>query len=173
MTKTKPRARGAEDEDRRPAPSPTETLRRSADALYRAARECCRQRERYAQLIGLEASSDEEQAALDMVTVCDDLLLRLIPQYETAAAHRPNGSDEEWWRSANSLWLASREYQRRHQGNEAAARSLRSHDSSRLVELATEFDLEASALLAMCHALESYRRVRPEAAVPLQRASAA
>lgn len=173
MPKMKPRARSLRDDDRQPSASPVETLRQSADALYRAARECCRQRERYAQLIQIGALPDEERAALTMVTVSDELLRGILPQYEAAAAHRPESADAEWWRSANALWLASREYQRRNQGNEVATRSLREHDSSKLAELATGFDLEASALLAMCHALEGYRRVRPEAAVPVQRASAA
>ena len=38
---------------------------------------------------------------------------------------RPEGDDEEWWRRANALWLASKEYLRRHGGCDAASRSSR------------------------------------------------
>ena len=78
----------------------------------------------------------------------------------------PDGADEAWWHRANALWHASREYARRHRGCDRAGRDMAGaqHSSDMLASLNIEYELEASALLALKHATEAYRKVRPEAA---------
>jgi hypothetical protein len=74
------------------------------------------------------------------------------------------GADEVWWKNANALWLASREFLRRHKGTDVSSRQLKEHGPGKLGELHTEYELEASALLALRHAADSYRKARPSAA---------
>ena len=96
---------------------------------------------------------------------CDETLGALSAAYhEVAAAVQPKGEDEQWWHRANALWLASREYLRRHSLTDRASRDLKSHDPAQLEKLQTEFELEASALLGLRHAADAYLKDRPTAA---------
>ena len=148
-----------------PAKSPVETVRDSADALFRAAVECCRQAERMSQVNDKSAIDVEQEAAARQCEACNDTLRQLTDAYEkTAADVKPKGADEQWWHRANALWLASREFLRRHRGCDLSSRELKSHGPDRLNELQTEYELEASALLALQHAAEAYRQDRPSAA---------
>jgi hypothetical protein len=138
------------------------TPRGQADRLFRAAAECVRQRQRYARLVEGGTPEEEQVAALRIACVCDELLLESVRAYETIAngtAHR----DEEWGRRANALWLASRDYERRHGECDERSRRFGSHSPSKLAELAMEYDLEASALLALKQAVAAYRKAVPEA----------
>ena len=63
----------------------------------------------------------------------------------------------------SSLWLASREYLRRHNGCDNATKDLQKHGPDRLGSLHTEYELEASALLGMRHAADAYKQDRPTA----------
>lgn len=149
---------------REPAKSPVETVRDSADALFRAAVECCHQADRMSRLSGKSAIDFEQDAAARQCEACNDTLRRLTEAYEQAAADvKPTGADEQWWHRANALWLASREFLRRHRGCDASSRELKQHGRDRLNELQTEYELEASALLALQHAAEAYRQDRPGA----------
>jgi hypothetical protein len=147
-----------------PAKSEVEIVRDAADALYRAAAECCHQHERVSRVHGKSDVTAELEAAVEACDHCDDVLGKLSVAYEQAAATlKPTGKDEGWWHRANALWLASREYLRRHSFTERASRDLKSHDSDQLDQLHTEFELEASALLGLRHAAEAYQKDRPAA----------
>lgn len=136
--------------------------REQADVLYRAASECHRQHTRYSKLVERGASEDEQKGALEMAYLCDDALGTAIVEYEKAAA-RGGNPDEAWWHKGNMLWHASREYIRRHAGSDGMASRLGRQSRNRLAELTLAFDLEASALLALRMAADSYRAARPEA----------
>lgn len=143
--------------------APPPGARDRADALFRAAMECCRQHERYARVVTSEADDGEETAVSRVVGLCDEHLREAVKAYEAAAVRPERDVNDDWWRRANALWLASREWVRRHEQCEEASRRLARHDSRKLNELHVEYDLEASALLALRHALDAYRTARPEA----------
>jgi hypothetical protein len=145
--------------------SPIELARESADAMYRAAVECCHQHDRVSR-IGAKATIEEELAAAQkLCALCDEMLRALADSYErTAASVRPQRTDDSWWRTANSLWLASREYTRRNTSCDAATKDMKQHGPDRLGTLHTEYELEASALLGLRQAAEAYQRCRPAAA---------
>jgi hypothetical protein len=132
-----PKSRTARDSTEQK--SPVLVVRDAADAMFRAAAECCHQHDEH----------------------LDDLS---AVYQQTAASIVPTGDDAEWWHRANALWLASREYLRRSGGCETETKNLKEHSAERLNELHTEYELEASALLALKHAADAYRRSRPTAA---------
>ena len=73
--------------------------------------------------------------------------------------------EEPWWHKANSLWHASREYAQHRAACDALSRTLSAkHSPDRLREMQFEYELAASALLALRHAAEAYRKTRPELA---------
>jgi len=149
--------------------SPAAALCARADALFRAACECCRQHERVARLVAQSDDAAEHKAAYAMVDHCDRTLETMAAAYEKASARvRPDGEDEGWWRKANALWHASREYARRHSESERLAKRANGTNGARgaasLATLNMDYELEASALLALKQALEGYKKVRPHAA---------
>jgi hypothetical protein len=95
--------------------------------------------------------------------MCDGSLVEMADAYAEAAGSVHPERDEAWWHKANALWHASREYCRHHAGCDALGR-LRSgkHSPEQLAGLQMEYELEASALLAMRHAAEAYRKTRPD-----------
>ena len=135
----------------------------AADALFRCASECCRQHKRYARLIGIAVMPEEQSAAARIVAVCDEELTKMGAVYHAAAVAATKNGDDAWRHAANMLWHASREYLRHHRGAEVASRAMRSHSSEKLGELAVEYELEASALLALRQSVECYRKIRPNA----------
>lgn len=148
-----------------PPRSPVQSVRDAADAMFRAAIECCHQHDRVSRVHAKSAVEEEVLAAQQACEHCDDVLRSLSTAYEeTSAAVHPTGDDEGWWHRANALWLASREYLRRNGGCDAASRELKEHGPERLGELHAEYELEASALLALRHAAEAYKQDRPAAA---------
>jgi len=160
MPKSRPKAVAAE-----PEKDPVERARDAADALFRAATECCHQHDRASRIHAKSALDDEIREAQRVCEACDEALRERTGEYErTAADVHPTGGDEGWWHRANALWLASREYLRRNGGCDAASRELKEHSKARLGKLHTEFELEASALLALRHAASAYRQDRPTAA---------
>jgi len=146
------------------APSdPIAIVRARADALYRAAIECCRQHDRAAKLFGSSDPELEHKHADALCAMCDGSLAELSQAYESAAAHAQPGGDTDWWHKANALWHASREYARRHAGCDALSKRLSSrHSPEQLATMQMEYELEASALLALRHAADAYRKTRPE-----------
>ena len=145
-----------------PVRSPVEVVRDGADALYRAADECCYQHDRISNVFAKSAVEIELLAAQKSCELCDRTLRALVEAYETASAQvHPTGKDEGWWKSANALWLASREFLRRHKGCDVSTRQLKEHGPEKLGSLHAEYELEASALLGMRHAADAYRKGRP------------
>jgi hypothetical protein len=142
-----------------------EAARVAADAMLRAALECCHQHDRYARLVARPALAAEHRAADETCTVVASALARMAETYGEAAKDlRPNGGpDEAWWHCANALWHASREFARRQRCGERAVGRSGKHDSEALADLVLQYDLEASALLALRQAADAYRKVRPEA----------
>ena len=163
-TKRSPESSAAEAETP-PTPS-IDSVREIADALCRAASECWHQHHRRAH-VGAKASVEAEARSLGrLCSVCDDTLEQLAGAYERAAAAvRPDDANREWWHRANTLWLASREYARRHRSSDAQTRRLSArgghHSSDDFESLHLESELEASALLALRQASDDYRRSRP------------
>jgi hypothetical protein len=142
-----------------------DAARVAADAMLRAALECCHQHDRYARLAARPALEVEHRAADETFSVVSGALAKMVETYGEAARDlRPNGgADEDWWHRANALWHASREFARRQTGGEGVGRRPRKHDSGALGDLVLEYDLAASALLALRQAADAYRKVRPEA----------
>jgi hypothetical protein len=153
--------------DRTPlAPRDVATFYHRADALCRAALECCRQHERLARLVRDGALGAEQRAAEALVTAADEALADLAASYESTATRMCAERDSACWQAANALWMASREYARRQRTSKRAGRDLGDgkHSTERLGELTLDYDLEASALLLLKQATDGYRRVRPQAA---------
>lgn len=149
------------------APDALASFHQRADALYRCAVECLRQHERLARLVEHGALTAEQRAAQSLVLLCDDALEELRARYERAAARAHPPKHDACWQAANGLWMASREYARRHRTSDRAGRGIGEHgdhSTARLAELALDYDLEASALLLLRQATEAYRRARPQAA---------
>jgi hypothetical protein len=140
--------------------TPAERLRVQADALYRAACECSHQQERAARLGAEPAVAAERKLSRQMCSLAATALGEMALAYERAAARFQPDKAEAWWRKANILWLAAREFQVHHEGCEEMSRQLDSHDAGMLGELHLEFELAASALLAMRQAAEGYRKAR-------------
>ena len=167
MPKTKNAVVLAEGEGATQLP-PIEEARVKADALLRAALECCHQHDRYARLVARPALEAEHRAADEMCVVVTNALIEMADSYcESAKELRPNGGpDEEWWHRANALWHASREYGRRQtccDRQSQRATSSRNRNPDGLGDLVLQYDLEASALLALRHAADAYRKARPQA----------
>jgi hypothetical protein len=142
----------------------TMVVRSRADALYRAAIECCRQHDRSAKLSSSPEDPELEHRHLDaLCRMCDGSLSEMATAYKKAAGDLDTAGDEPWWHKANALWHASREYARRHAGCDDLSRKVAAkHDAGQLASMQMEYELEASALLALRHAAEAYRKTRPE-----------
>lgn len=154
---------------RKPA-SPPETpqdpmtlVRTRADSLYRAAIECCHQHDRAARLHNASEPELEHKHVDALCAMCDGSLSEMSQAYSDAAGNVHPDHDEAWWHKANSLWHSSREYARRHAGCDAMSRKVSAnHSAGQLAEMQMEYELEASALLALRQAADAYRRARPE-----------
>lgn len=134
-----------------------------ADALARTADECARQRERLASLISRNVGRSELTAAHAIVETCDLALAECVSAYENACRDA-SIEDDAVRKLASSLWHAAREYLRRHSIADHAARLIKQHDAVALGDLHFEYELEASAALALRHGCGSYFKARPEAA---------
>jgi hypothetical protein len=159
MSKTKPRRAAAPAASAVPQPSVCD----KADILFRSAAECCRQHRRYGRLVEMETDEAEQRAALRLVVASDEQLAEAVASYESSCMTVNGERQGDWWRKANNLWHASREYARRHLLSDRASGEFRAHDVTKLTALGVEYELEASALLALQHAVDAYRKLRPEA----------
>jgi hypothetical protein len=145
-----------------PPQDPMLVVRNRADALYRGALECCRQHDRAAKLSDTSEPELEHKHLDALCKMCDRSLAELAEAYSEAAANVIPDRDEDWWHKANSLWHASREYARRHAGNEKLGKGVSGkHTAIKLGSMQMEYELEASALLALRHAAASYLKTRP------------
>lgn len=158
-----PKTKQSRTAARAAAAFPEPTVCDKADTLFRSAAECCRQHRRYARLVEMETDDTEQRGALCLVAASDEQLAEAVATYESACVKANGDRKDEWWRTANSLWHACREYARRHSLSERASGEFRAHDATKLTALNVEYALEVSALLALQHAVDAYRKVRPEA----------
>lgn len=141
-----------------------DVLRAKADGLFRIASECIRQQDRCAHLGSLSCAQTEKRLAQSAARQSIEALATMLETYEKSSSTlKIDSANEAWWRKANAIWMAAREFARRHSGTDAASRNIESSDAGRFGELALDFELEASALLALRQATDSYRQVRPEA----------
>jgi phosphotransferase system HPr-like phosphotransfer protein len=151
---------------RQPALTPaagTPTVCDKADSLFRSAAECCRQHRRYSKLVEMGTDENEQRAALRLVVASDEQLAEAAENYESSCLNVNGERHDEWFRKANNLWAACREYARRHTLSNRASGEFRAHSVTKLAALGVEYELEASALLAMQHAVDAYRKLRPQA----------
>lgn len=146
------------------ATDPVVLVRTRADALYRAALECCRQHDRAAKLHRGPDEPELEHEHVDaLCAMSDSSLNEMSEAYRAAAADVHLEGDESWWHRANGLWHASREYSRHRSDCDAMAKKVSSrHSADQLASMQMEYELAASALLAMRHAADAYRKTRPD-----------
>ncbi|MBL0173209.1 MAG: hypothetical protein IPP90_21505 [Gemmatimonadaceae bacterium] len=135
----------------------------AADALGRTSAETCRQHERLARLMALRVSQSELAAAYAMVDTIDLALAECVRDFEKCCAKTPVSDDADLRQRANALWLAAREYLRRHSIAEKASQHLTQHDAEKLGVLKFEYELEASAMLSLRQATAALGKIRPEA----------
>jgi hypothetical protein len=133
-----------------------------ADALGRTAAETCRQHERLSKLTELGVAAAELAAAVAMVDMIDLALAEAVREFERVCDTVPVSDEVETRQKANALWLAAREYLRRHSIAERAAGQLSQHDAEELGVLNIEYELEASALLALRQATTAYLKQREQ-----------
>jgi hypothetical protein len=145
-----------------PTLAPTEQAQQCADALARAATSVARQHEQLGRCLDRSCSDAEARHLIALAELCDRHLEAMTAAYESAATAAPDAKDSAWWKTANALWHASREYSRRHSGTDRVSRLLGKHSKDKLAELAMEYELERSALLALKQADATYRAVRPD-----------
>jgi hypothetical protein len=144
-------------------PAPANAPQAAADSLCRTAAETCRQHERLGRLSDLRVPTSELAAAHALVDTIDLALAECVKEFEKCCAKTPSSDDAELRQKANTLWLAAREYLRRNSIAEKASRQLTQHDAEKLGVLKFEYELEASALLALRQATTAFAKLRPDA----------
>jgi hypothetical protein len=135
----------------------------SADSLLRAAVESCRQHERVGRLIEKRCEDEELAGVAELCDLCSKHLRDRTVAYEAAAAAGKGKNDDAMWHAANTLWHASREYSRRHQSCDAISAKFKNKKEEAFGALTMEYELEASAVLALRQTIAAYRKLRPEA----------
>jgi hypothetical protein len=135
----------------------------AADALFRSAIEACRQHERVARCSARGTTEDELKEMAELCELGHRHLAARTAAWEKAAAEGQGTSGEAFWHSANTLWHASREYARRHHSCDALTTKITRRSTDALGALTLEYELEASALLALRHAVTGYRKIRGDA----------
>ena len=136
------------------------------DALARTASETCRQHERLGRLNALEVAKSELGPAHAMVDNIDLALAECVRDFEKTCSKVTISDDADIRQAANAMFLAAREYLRRHSIAEKATRQLTQHDAEKFSDLQLEYELEASALLGLKHAMSTYQKLRPESRCP-------
>ena len=145
-------------------PKPSQNpVRDAADALYRAGCESCHQHQRLTKVLGHQLDDMELEGVAEVVELCDQLLLKATTRYEELAKEGRGKESEDVWKAANALWMAAREYCRRHAQSDAIATRLKKHGAAQFNEISVEYELEMSARLALKQALGAYSKHRPEA----------
>jgi hypothetical protein len=135
-----------------------------ADSLSRTAIETCHQRDRRARLSQLGAPKWEINAAEALVDTCDLALAECVSEFEKQCSKVQVSDSPETRQAASALWLAAREYLRRLSIAEKASRQLtQQHGADKFSDLHLEYELEASALLALKHSSGTYLKLRPDA----------
>jgi len=134
----------------------------AADALVRAAVAACRQHQGVARLLAKGSADDELREVAELCDACLRHLAKRTTAYEAAAATGKGKTDDAVWHAANALWHSSRDYARRHHFCDTLHSKSGKHSSDHFATLHTEYELEASALLALRNVIASYRKLRPE-----------
>ena len=146
-----------------PSAASVDTLRLRADALYRCAAECARQHERIVRMMDKELTPIEQRIQAEVAGLCKEALAEISEDYKECSARvHPTGEDERWWQKANAIWLAGREYLRRNHLSELVGRRASDQTPEKFGEMQMDYELEASALLALEQAIAAYKKVRPE-----------
>ncbi len=138
-------------------------LTAAADALFRSAIEACRQHERVARCSARGTTEDELKEMAELCELGHRHLAARTVAWERAAAEGQGKSDDAFWHAANTLWHASREYARRHRSCDTLTTRISRRSTDALGALTLEYELEASALLALSHAVAGYRKLRSDA----------
>jgi len=139
------------------------SLQCAADSLYRSAAECCRQQARISLVLDLHCAQEELEAVIECSVLSVRILADAGARYSALGSASHDGLDEACWHAANALWHASREYARRHQSCNVKSAQMSRHSATQLGELAIEYELKASAVLALRYAVEEYHKARPGA----------
>jgi hypothetical protein len=145
-------------------PQTKAALREIADTLYRAAADSCREHRRYAELVDKDGSDSEQRAAHSAVRASDEILDEAVDLYEIACLEESGHGDDAWWHKANMVWRNAREYLRHQAASKRLLRGGNGHSRNEFMELRIEHELEASALLRLRQAIESYKAARTEVA---------
>jgi hypothetical protein len=139
------------------------TLNAAADALFRSAIEACRQHERVARCSERGCSEDELKEMAELCDLGHRHLAARTAAWEKAAGEGRGKNGDDFWHAANTLWHASREYARRHHSCDAMTTRVSRRSTDALGALTLEYELEASALLALRQAVAGYRKLRVDA----------
>lgn len=134
-----------------------------ADTLLRAASEASRQHDRVTRLLAKGSFDAELKHVAELCDATVRHLAATATAYEAAAAHGKETVEEQVWRAANNLWLASREAVRRHDISQSLVKKLGKHTPEQLAQVQVEFELQASSLLAVRQAIATYKKLRPDA----------
>jgi hypothetical protein len=129
-----------------------------ADSLARTALECSRQHERWARLVDHGVPRAERRFGEKMRETADDALRTAIHTFETQCDRAALADDVR--RKADDLWMAAREFLRRQQMSDDDSKQFTQHSADHLAVLRTEYELEASALLALRQATRDYAKLR-------------
>ncbi len=150
---------------KRAAAQPSEEIAPIAryDALGRTATETCRQHERRSRLVALGVTPLELGSSQPLVDTCDLALAECVREVDKVLAKTPASDDAEVKQAANRLFLSARDYLRRHSIAEKATRQLQQHDVEKFGDLHSEYELEASAMLALRQAATAYGKLRADA----------
>lgn len=139
------------------------SLQHAADHLYRSAAECCRQQARIGRVLDLQCGDEELEHVIEMSVLCVRILSEAAERYGAAGSDSRDGLDDKTWHAANALWHASREYARRHNACTVTSAKKSRHSAAELGALAIEYELKASAVLALRYAVDEYAKLRPDA----------
>lgn len=131
-----------------------------AELLEGVALESCGRHQRYSALVKKGAPAAKQKAALAAVRECDEILDEAVDLYQLACLEETNHADDAWWHKANMVWRAAKEYLRHNVASRRSTRFDNGHSRDHLRELSIEYELEASALLHLRHATDSYKAVR-------------
>jgi hypothetical protein len=131
-----------------------------AELLQGVALESCGRHHRYSALVKRGAAVSEQKAALAAVRECDEILDEAVDLYQLVCLEETNHADDAWWHKANMVWRAAKEYLRHNVASRRSTRFDNGHSRYHLRELSIEYELEASALLHLRHATDSYKAVR-------------
>ena len=142
--------------EQRPGTDAKVALSEIAELLWGAAIKSCDAHRRYSELVKSSAHVAEQKAALKGLRALDEILDEAVDLYELACLKDQNHSDDPWWHRANMVWRTAKEYLRHQAASNRSTRWGTDHGHAELRELNIEYELEASALLRMRHAVDSY-----------------